>query len=366
MDKICFIFNVAANYREPIFKVFDENLNCDFFIGDQVNTPIVNMDISKLVNLRRRLTNIYIYENYYWQLGILNTLFHNYKYFIITGDPRCLSTWAILLFLKLTKKKTYLWTHGFYGKENYIEKIVKKLFFSLSTGLLLYGDHARNLIIKNGIRHDKLHCVYNSLDYSLQVKIRNQLKVTRIFNEHFKNDYPVICYVGRIQKVKRIDLLIDAMVLLKKKLVFVNLVIIGSEIEETNLRDYVNRNDLSENVWFLGSIYDESRIGSVFFNSRICVSPGNVGLTAIHSLTYGCPVITHNNFANQMPEFEVIEKGVTGDFFEENDIYDLSFKIEDWIDKHNENDLSLKEKCYRIIDEKYNPDYQLKVIKSLL
>ena len=44
------------------------------------------------------------------------------------------------------------------------------------------------------------------------------------------------------------------------------------------------------------------------------VSPGNVGLTAIHSLSYGTPVLTHNNFNNQMPEVESIQPGFNGYF----------------------------------------------------
>lgn len=50
------------------------------------------------------------------------------------------------------------------------------------------------------------------------------------------------------------------------------------------------------------------------YNADLCVSPGNVGLTAMHSLVFGCPVITHNCFEWQMPEFEAIQPGITGDF----------------------------------------------------
>ena len=40
--------------------------------------------------------------------------------------------------------------------------------------------------------------------------------------------------------------------------------------------------------------------------SDLTVSPGNIGLTAIHSLSYGTPVCSHSNFNNQMPESEAI------------------------------------------------------------
>ena len=55
--------------------------------------------------------------------------------------------------------------------------------------------------------------------------------------------------------------------------------------------------NLQDQIWFYGACYDESKLGELIFNADLCVSPGNVGLTAVHSMGYGTPVITHNNFA---------------------------------------------------------------------
>ncbi len=96
----------------------------------------------------------------------------------------------------------------------------------------------------------------------------------------------------------------------------------------------------------------------------ICISPGNVGLTAMHSLVYGTPVITHNNFANQMPEFEAIIPGKTGDFFIEDNVDDLANVIEKWIKKPESQEIS--NNCFDIIDKYYNPNYQLSVIKGVI
>ena len=101
-------------------------------------------------------------------------------------------------------------------------------------------------------------------------------------------------------------------------------------------------------------------------NHLLCVSPGNIGLTAIHSLTYGTPAITHNNFSNQMPEFEAIQDGFTGSFFEENDINSLKLSIQKWLSKHPIKNDELIKNCYSIIDRYYNPQYQIKLLKSIL
>lgn len=367
MSRVCCIFNLAAHYRAPIYKLIDREFQCDFYIGDKVSSSIKKMNYEELLGFKKELKNYYLIGNTYWQRGAIRTIFSNYKNYIITGEPICLSTWLILVLARFTSKKTYLWTHGWYGRETKIKKLIKKVFFGLSDHVLLYGDYARDLMIKECFKPNKLHCIYNSLDYDIQLEVRKSLNETDIFSEKFGNDYPVLCYVGRIQKVKRLDLLIESMVILKNKHKKpVNLIIVGKESEDTEIAEIVKKNELSDNVWFYGPSYDENELGTIFFNSSLCVSPGNVGLTAIHALTYGCPVITHNNFSNQMPEFEVINPGVTGDFFEENNVEDLAMKINGWLNLHPQNDDKIRNECYKVIDEKYNPHYQIELLKLLL
>ena len=114
-----------------------------------------------------------------------------------------------------------------------------------------------------------------------------------------------------------------------------------------------------------GPCYEEEELGEIFYNSAICVSPGNVGLTAIHSLTFGCPVITHGNFSHQGPEFEAIKEGITGSFFKENDKNDLTSKIKFWIDRSTEEREHTRVEAFKEIDRKWNIDSQIETLKSL-
>ena len=75
---------------------------------------------------------------------------------------------------------------------------------------------------------------------------------------------------------------------------------------------------ISDQTWLYGACYDDLTLAELFYNSHVCVSPGNVGLTAIHALSFGCPVISHGNFPYQMPEFESIIPSITGDFLQQD------------------------------------------------
>ncbi len=126
-----------------------------------------------------------------------------------------------------------------------------------------------------------------------------------------------------------------------------------------------NELGLGKSVWFYGACYDEKQIAEFLYNADLCVSPGNVGLTAMHAMMFGCPVISHDNFPMQMPEFEAIEVGNTGAFFKENDVDNLAETINNWIKTCSDRE-SVRKSCFKVIDEKYNPHVQLETLRTTI
>lgn len=368
-QKICCIFNLAPHYRSAIFKLIDKELESDFYFGDQVGTPIKLMDVSELKGYKKTVRNISIFNNKYnWQKGVVHLVFKNYKYFILTGDTKFLSNWVIALFARILNKKVFIWMHGLKSMEELHWKTKLRIYplFHLSHRFLFYGDYSRNIMIQKGFSPDKMYTIYNSLDYDKQLPIRQRLNNTEIYSNHFKNRLPVLIYIGRIQKIKKIDLIILAMIILKQKGIHCNLTIIGDNADQSDFTKKITDSGLESNVWIYGPSYEEEKSGELIYNADVCVSPGNVGLTAMHCFTYGTPVITNNNFETQMPEFEVIEPGINGDFFEEDNAWDLADKIAQWIGLSDERRQSIRTSTYKVIDEKYNPHYQIDVLKRVL
>lgn len=357
--KICCIFNYPSHYREEIYKKIEDEFNVDFYFGTIPKSTIKKIDFNKLSNFKKELKTIF-YKNIIWYRETINLLKKPYSIYILTGDPQILSNWFILLVARFSKKKVYLWSHGFYGNEKGIKKIIKKLFFKMSHKVILYGDYAKNLMIKEGFKKEKLITIFNSLNYDHQIHIRQKLIKSNLYENYFNNHHPTLLYIGRVQKSKKLEMIIDAMEVLKKKSVHVNFIVIGKQETDYKLEEYISSKNLVKNVWLYGPSYNEEEIGNLIYNADLCVSPGNVGLTAIHSLMYGTPVITHNNFQNQMPEFEVIKEGVNGGFFIENDVKDLAIKIQQIIELNISS-----EACYKEIDEKWNPNNQINILKDI-
>lgn len=363
--KTCAIFNYAPHYRESIYLLMDRELNADFFFGDKIKEGVKKMDYSGFENGVEEVKNILLFGPVYYQRGVLKLLFKGYDRYIITGETYCISTFLFLLVAVLTKKKVYLWGHGCRGDESGFNFFIKRISNYLYDGFFLYGNYARDLLIDKGFNRDKLHVIYNSLDYDSQIENRRQAALTDVYKEHFGNDNKVLFFVGRLAGSKRLDMLIDAMSILQERGEEYNLVLIGGGDKEL-LRKYADERNV-DNIWFYGECYDEAILSELIYNADLCVSPGNIGLTAIHSLAYGTPVVTHNNFMKQGPEFEAIVENETGLFFEYENSVSLAEKIHEWFDIVRDTPRnSIAERCYRVIDEKYNPHNQIEIMKSVI
>ena len=363
--KVCMFFNDLALYRKAIYKMLDEEYDCDWYIED-TDTGVKEFDPSELHYVER--LPIKSVGSFYRTKGLRRLLKKDYDIYFMLGATRNLSLFSFCLQKKLfyPKKRVYFWTHGFYGKESWVEKTFwKRPLLKMADGLFTYGDYAKKIMVEDGFKAEKIYPIHNSLDYETQLSLRRQMVASDIYKNHFQNDYPVIVFIGRLTAVKRLDLLIDAIALLKKQRQLYNLVFVGDGAMREALEAKVKENNIEQQTWFYGACYDEKQNAELIYNADLCVAPGNIGLTAMHVLMFGCPAISHNNFSLQMPEFEAIKPGQTGDFFEYDNSESLATTINLWFEKNGKRREEVRKACYREIDDNWNPYYQMNLIKSV-
>lgn len=362
-SKLCIIYDTAPHYREAIFKSIDMEYDCIWLFG-KTTTDIKEMDLSQL-------KDVHYYKTYgspnklYWQ-GKMISSFLNKKYdaLFMLVSVRSLSVWMTLLLKAIFRpqKKIYGWSHGWYGREGKLRKKFDLWKGNIMDGWFVYNQKSKDLMVQAGMSPDKIHVIANSLDYHNQIKIRQDLKLSSLYKDHFGNNNPTIIFIGRLTSVKRLDMLIKAI----HKIPDVNLVLVGGGEQQHNLEQIVDHLKIQKRVWFYGPCYDDKKNAELIFNADLCVAPGNVGLTAMHSMVFGTPVISHNDFSWQMPEFEAIRKGQTGDFFERNNVVSLVEKITKWLSGPGKEREKTRQNCYNEIDTKWNPDYQIKIIKKYI
>ncbi len=359
------IYNIAPHYRTAIFQLMDRELDCDFVVGDKV-ADIKKMDYSTLTHKVTEVHNVH-FKHCYYQEGVVSLIRADYDTYLMVGETRCLSTW-LFLFLSVfhPKKKIYLWSHGWLGKENSIKRLFGRVFYGLCDGAFIYNERSRKLMTDSGIPSRKLTTIYNSLDYDAQLSIREKLSLSNVYQEHFGNTNKTIIFIGRLTTVKRLDMILDAVSILTKMGEQYNVVFVGDGVMRNELEEQVKRLELQQQVWFYGACYDEKVNAELIYNADLCVSPGNIGLTAIHVMMFGCPAITNDDFDHQMPEFEAIKDGQTGSFFKHDDVQSLAESISSWFEEHSDDREIIRQDCYKEIDKRWNPHNQIRILKSVL
>lgn len=364
--KLCVIYNTAPKYREAIFKEIDRTYDCDWYFG-RTKSDIKEMNTSQLKSVQyyKSIGNPQIL---YWQGALLSTLFNKkYNDYLVLVEKRSISFYLFLLLKKIffPKKRIYGWSHGWYGRESKLQKKIEKWKYKLLSDIFVYGNYAKNLMEMEGIPTKKIHVIHNSLDYNTQLKYRLQQKETDIFRDHFKNGFPTLIFIGRLTYVKKLNMILEALNLLKQQGERYNLVFVGDGQENDKLNDLTKKLNLQDNVWFYGACYDEKVNSELIYNADLCVSPGNIGLTVVHSLMFGTPALTHDNFTMQMPEFEAIMPTKTGLFFKYDSLESLVESISTWF-KLNKDRESIRKDCFNEIDNNWNPKYQIELIKKYI
>lgn len=362
--KICLIYNYAQHYRTNIFTLLDRELDIDFYFGDDMG-DVKKMDYSLLHHKVKELKNRTLWR-IEWQSDCVSLAFRKYDAYVMLGTPMCLSTWLCAFFASILGKKVIFWTHGWYGKESTFERILKKLFYKIPDHIMLYGNYAKELLLKEGLDEEKLSVIHNSLMYDAQLEIRKNLKASNVFVDHFKNGFQTVVFVGRLTPVKKLHQLLEAQKDCQEKDFNFNVVFIGDGTQKTELENLSSSLKLNDKVWFYGSSYNEDELSILLYNADLCVAPGNIGLTAMHAMVYGCPCVSHNDFKWQMPEFEAINSGITGDFFERDNVQSLANTIRAWLVNSKSRREEVRQSCFDEIDTSWNPYYQLEVINRAL
>lgn len=373
MKRPCCIFNYAAHYRLPIYKRLGEEMGAAFYFGKNLpdKEDIRKLDFTELQGFKKEM-KVHVCGPFRWSSGWLQiALSKEYDRFIITQDLYAVNQWLFAIACRVLRKPVYVWTHGLKSTDpekqgSRTTRLLRSWYDRFVAGYFLYSDRAKENMYFSGYDLSRLHPIYNSLDYGQSLELRN-IVPENPYRELFGNDLPVLLFIGRLTEVKRLDMVIKVHEMLKDKGIDTNVVFIGDGPEKERLIR-MTRPEFRKDFLYTGAMYDEKEIHKYLYHASLCLSPGNVGLTAISCLSHGLPVITNDDFESQMPESEAITPGMTGDFFKAGDTDDFASRTEAWLKMFSDAGAreNTRQECYRIIDSRYNPDRQMTVFRSVI
>ena len=369
MKKVAVVYPYFAHYREAIFRTLLASQKNHYILVGDVRDPyksnirvwVPNCD-SRYIKMSCKV----VLGRYLLQSGVLKiALRRDIQTIIFIGDAQHLTTWLAASVAKLSGKRVLFWTHGWTRPEMGAKSFIRCAFYRLADGLLLYGNWAKQYGITKGFNADNLYVIYNSLDYENQKAIRQMVtdeELLKIRSTLFEYpERPMLICTSRLTKVRGLGRLLDALSILQQKDQPMNLLLVGDGPEKANLIQQAQDQELT--VKFYGECYEEQVLARLIMAANVTVAPGAVGLTAMHSLAYGTPVITHNDPEYQMPEWEAIREGYNGGFFKRGDSDDLANTILKWT-KNGFVGNRMRANCFSVIEKYYNSRYQSEVIDA--
>lgn len=364
--RVAVVYHYFAHYRRPVFFEMIEHgehhyefLGADHSFGSGIKLT------DDFPSGRFRKTRAWWPGPFLIQPGaVLAALGTRYDTLILLGDSKWPTTWLAALVGRIRGKRVLMWTHGWLREESGLQRRFRDCFYKLANALLLYHNRAKSIGIAHGFDPDRMHVIYNSLDTEAQRAVADEItneQAQQLRKDAFAGaeDTPIVMSVTRLLPEKKLDQLIDAASILKARGTPINLIIAGDGPEREKLGAQAEWLDVR--VHFPGAIYDERTLGTMFHAADLTVMPGAIGLLVMHSLVFGTPVVSHDNFDRQGPEYEAIVEGVTGGFFKEDSVESLADAIAKWISDDTVKARGSAE-ARSVIDRFYNPSTQRKLI----
>ena len=262
-----------------------------------------------------------------WHKAALDELKQtDYDVVIHQFETKIVSLWSIRRTQKKRNRKFILWGIGESLKPTPVLDLLRKRLADSADAMVFYADSNRERYLSMGVDVRKLFVARNLIDINpLRESSRdwNGDQLQRFKSDNDLGGGPILLSVGRLIRRKRLDLLLEAALELRRHLPDLRVVIIGDGPERGLLQQQARNGDLENTVLFTGKISDEKKITPWFLAADLVVAPAQIGHLATHAHGYGVPLVTGDNRSLQGPEIEIMLPGVTGMTCAQNQIDSL-------------------------------------------
>lgn len=321
--KTLVVYPYMQHYRLGVFQEMDKTEGVEYtFASDVVGRHGIKSLPGTAVS-RHLVTTRKVIGPLSWQRGLLPVLCrHDYDAVVFFAEINAVSTWIGAIVARLRRKPVLFWTTGWHRPERGVKRLLRNVFYHLSHQLLLYGELGKSIGEKMNFPESKMTVIGNSVETP---KIENLDDEKFVFEK--TPDSIVLGAVIRLIPVKKLEQILHAVALLQddKTNKVITVLIVGEGPERENLQALAER--LGVHLVMPGAFYGDTALSNVYKVLDVTVVPAAVGLTAIQSMSHGVPVVSNDSAYTQMPEWESIRPGATGELFEMDDVESLADAI---------------------------------------
>ena len=212
-------------------------------------------------------------------------------------------------------RKIIYWGQGrdLGDREARIKNLAYASEHALCDAIILYAEHLKKYVPKRFQR--KIFIANNTLCISY-TGLPPGVTRENVLAEYGIKTKKNIISVGRIQKRKRLDHLVKALVYMNRT--DIGLILVGPDPE--GVLDKL----AGENIFKLGPIYEEKKFHLLSSADVYCL-PGEVGLSIVDAFHCGLPFVTE--FGDETAEIMYLKDGVNGFIVPSGDIPEMAEKL---------------------------------------
>lgn len=269
--RVVIVQNEVMSYRKPVYNALAEHYDVTLIHS---GPPAVGPD-DRFREARIPVTKI---GRFFLQHGVVERL-----------DPAQFDV-AIVMFdlwwfnnaravLSPRRPPLVLWGHR--HSFNPIANALRYAIMRRADAHLLYGPEDVQKMLARGVPAEKIFIAPNT-QYVSNARDTSGYEPKRR-----------LVFVGRLQKIKRIDLLIEAFAaalpVIPREIV---LSIVGAGFEEERVKALAVSLGIASRVQFHGEVRGDADLLPIFRESIAYMTPGSVGLGLLHGFAYGVPTVT--------------------------------------------------------------------------
>ncbi|MBX3380675.1 MAG: glycosyltransferase family 4 protein [Phycisphaeraceae bacterium] len=338
-----------AKYRLPAWRALAARPGISLHLEYASDGHVPNVDPVGIDGHFTPARKVFQRPELFWHAGYLAALDRTPTpdVVILNWNVRFLDNPVAILKARRKKMGIVFFGHGVSKNETPARKNIRNALGRRADCILVYSGAARDGLIKDGFEPDRVFVAPNSVDQTdIQAARRDWAARPRDLEAFQRtNDLgqsspslpfpaPVLIFCARLDPLRRLELLFEALPTIAQSHHGTQLLIVGGGEDEQRLREIASKlnllnpaNSQSARVRFLGPVYEEKNLAPWFLSSDLMVFPSHMGLSVLHAMGYGVPVITCNDASKHGPEYDVIKPGINGDVYQDGSVPDLAAKV---------------------------------------
>ena len=327
-SRVVVVQPALPSYRLPFFEAVAARLSGEFVVYASPGGLGVLTEHARPPAWYRQLGPLRaVAPGVEWQVGALPIEVSRHDVLVVNGNPRQLSTMALLVRARLRGARTVWWGHLWSATTARHRFIIRLWLMRLAHAVVFYTDEeVKSYRMTSYGRRDRrlVAALNNGIDVAPIDKVRVGYDPARRPKRVF--------FIGRITEKAELQVLLHAMA--TPELVDVGLDVVGDGPLRERFASLAERLGIGQRVAWHRATTDEATVASVANRCLAFCYPGGVGLSLIHAMAYGLPAVLHDDRLTHMPEIAAFQEGVTGYSFEKGDPVSLAARLARLLDDH--------------------------------